>query len=284
MKKLILALLVLTLIPMAALADGLYYGSDDETAASLAEAAATLIPVDTKAEETSVKALDALASDPSGIVLLGNAGLIEGLQGYAETDVEKDIQPAVLLGQTDLYLVCSADTAAEAGFSDLGGMADYLKDNEYGLQLMRCFEASHEDYASYVLMNDLYFDSDMFVDKTDKLESLDAGQYVLVVDTADALALQAQGHVVLGALTAERTADFPNLACAAECGLPVVPGGYYALFVKAGSKAADLQELALDESVLTELHLHQPQEGISVPDDCVAYVDYMTAEGLCFYR
>ena len=283
MKKLVLMLLVLTLLPLGALAETLHYGSEDETAAVLAEAAAAAASMDAAGEESSVKALDALLADKNGAVLAGSGAVIEALQGYSEIDVEKDLRPAVILAQTDLYLVCSADTANEAGFTDLAGMADYLTANEYGLQLMRCFEASHEDYASCLLMEELYFDSDMFVDKADKMESLANGPLVMVAGTADALALREQGHVVIGALTAERTADFPDLPCAGECGLPVIPGGYYAVFVKSGTGAA-LQQLVLEDDVLAGLHLHQPQADINVADDCTAYVDYMTAEGLCFYR
>ena len=79
MKKLVLMLLVLTLLPLGSLAETLHYGSEDETAAVLAEAAAAAASMDAAGEESSVKALDALLADKNGAVLAGSGAVIEAM-------------------------------------------------------------------------------------------------------------------------------------------------------------------------------------------------------------
>lgn len=272
MRKLILSILVLTLLNCFAVGETLYCYSGDSIIA--AELSAEIIETDSRLD-----ALDALLE--GGAALLTEQELIESLQGYTELDVTTDIRLLSVLGQGRLYVVCSAETAGE--MRTLSDLSDYLAENEYALSVMRCFEASVEDYASMVLMDTLALDSEMFVDDPDKWDCVSNGQYILVVDEEKAIELQQSGCVVLGALTEERTKAFPVLPCAAECGLPAVRGSVYALYARTENDGGDLAQAKLTQETLDALHLSAPDPDIALETEISRYVDYMTAEGLFFY-
>ena len=284
MKKLIALLLVISLmLPAAALAETLYYAQDD---AELADAAAAAFSLEKKETPERIKALDALLSDPSGLALVTEQQFIEGLQGYGEADrdtVETGFVLVSVLGQSDLYLVCSAETAEAAGISDLASVRTYLEENEYALIMMRSLSADQADYAATQLMDALYFDSETFVDAGDEADNLEGGEaYVMVCDTARALEMADAGCVVLGPLTQKRTAEFPDLPSAGECGLPVIGGSWFALCGRADGAAWE-GEAQLPEDALAAYCLHAPEAPVSLPQIIEDYVDYMTAEGLFFY-
>ena len=282
MKTTLAMLLVLLLLPVsAAKAEGtVYYAEEDEALVESLEAAKTTACPDRL--EAMNQMLDAQAED---CALITQQQIIEGLQGYSSYDMSKDIQLVRIIAQNDLYLVCSSAVAEETGVTGLEELKNYLEKNEYALFIMRSFEASNADYASMRLMEELTFDSEIFVDEEDQLENLDQGSYVLVTDTTGAVKLKEEGFAVLGALTGERTEEFPDLACAGECGLPVIRGTYYALAAsaKAGKDGFKLPQGEPDESLMHELTLHAADEEIKLEEDITSYVDYMTAEGLFFY-
>ncbi|MCR4620829.1 MAG: hypothetical protein K5663_01970 [Clostridiales bacterium] len=276
MKKLLAILLSLVMFSsLIGLSETLYCSKDD----------ATLIGGfnDVTQTEDRVGAFNAMMGDKGSACLITQQELIENLQGYSSGNVRKDVKLAAVMAQSDLYLVCGAETAQEAGLTDLSTLKQYLEENEYGLQIMRSFKATNEDYASMLLMEELSFDSEVFVDDEDKLECLEDGQYVLVVSTLLAMELEQQGKVVLGPLTENRTVQYPDMPCAAECGLPAVRGTYYAIIAAKDADISAWESSALSEDVLAALNLHIPDEGISLEDDVQEYVDYMTAEGLFFY-
>lgn len=278
MKKLCAWMLALALLSIccSALAGGIAASADD---AALIKA----LGLDADAKGQRLDALNRLIRKETDMALITQQELIEALQGYADGDVKTDLQWVQALAQNDLYLLCAAQTAQDAGISDLASLRDYLAENGYALFIMRSFQAGNADYAAMLLMQEMDFDSEMFVDDQDKMEHLADGAYVLVADTAQALALAQEGHAVLGPLTAERTKEFPDLPCAAECGLPQVRGAWYALVARAGADLSAWQAISLDEDALADLHLHAPDADISLPADIDAYVDYMTEEGLFFY-
>ena len=230
-----------------------------------------------------MEALNTLSDARSGMALVTQLELIQGLQGYSNGDVQSDFRLVQVLAQNDLYLVCSRETADTAGITGFSEMVSYLEDHPYELLILRCFDAGNEDYASMLLFEQLLIDSEMAVDNEEKAQMLGDGMYILVADTAKTLELAEQGHTVLGALTAERTAEFPDLACAGECGLPVIPGTYYALVASSADQTEIAPDFSVDDTYLTENHLHAPDSGISMETDIKNYVDYMTAEGLFFY-
>ena len=272
MKKLLLPLLILALVSFCAVGETLYCASEDAVFA--AELSSEIVETDSRLD-----ALDALTN--GGAALLTQQELIEALQGYSEVDVTTDIQLIRLLGQGALYVVCSAETAGD--MRTLGDLVKYLEENEYALSIMRCFEASVEDYASMVLMDTLPLDSEMFVDAQDKEDCLRDGAYILVVDEISAVVLGNEGCVVLGALTNERTNAFPSLPCAGECGLPAVRGTLYALYALSGAEESAYSDAEFSPDTLEELYLTAPDADISLEEEISRYVDYMTAEGLFFY-
>ena len=274
MKHVVILLLVFALLPGLALGETLYYFNDDEAIA--ADISAEKVETDSR-----MAALNAVLKDDHAAALLTQQELIESLQGYSEGDVKTDIQLVRALGQSALYVVCSEETAGE--MKTLSDLAAYLQENEYALQIMRCFTASNADYASMMLMDAMALDSEMFVDDQEKWDSIGDGPFILVAEEENAIELNEKGYVVLGALTQERTAAFPDLPCAQECGLPVVRGTYYGLFAKAGADASAFADAALSEETLAAHHLMAPDQDISLEEDITHYVDYMTGEGLFFY-
>lgn len=274
MKHVVILLLVFALLPGLALGETLYYFKDDG-------AIAAGISAEKVETDSRMAALNAVLKDDHAAALLTQQELIESLQGYSEGDVKTDIQLVLALGQSALYVVCSEETAGE--MKTLSDLDAYLQENEYALQIMRCFTASNADYASMVLMDAMPLDSEMFVDDQEKWDSVGNGPFILVAEEAKTLELAQDGYVVLGALTKERTAAFPELPCAEECGLPAVRGTYYALFAKADADGSFFADAKLSDETLADHHLMAPDADISLEEDITHYVDYMTGEGLFFY-
>lgn len=276
MKKALLVFLLMTvLLPVKANAEVLYYGAED---AGLVQDLSSVTELPSRAE-----AMSAALKDDTGAALITQQDLIESIQGYTDWDVSEDLSIVKVLAQSDLYLVCSADTAKETGVVDLPSLAAYLETHEYELQIMRSFQATNTDYASVLLLDELLLDEEMFVDEENKWDSIKDGSYILAADTAKAVELEKEGNVVLGALTKERTAEYPDLACAGECGLPVVNGTFFMLATKKDADGKTWAEMSLTEEALTSEHLHQADEKLSVEEAIENYVDYMTEEGLFFY-
>ncbi len=276
MKKAMLVFLLMTvLLPVKANAEVLYYGADDAALVSDLEPVSEF--------PSRAEAMSAALEDDTGAALITQQDLIESVQGYTDWDVSSDLSLVKVLAQSDLYLVCSADTAKDTGVFNLPSLTEYLKTHEYGLQIMRSFQATNTDYASVLMLDELMLDEEMFVDEADKWSSIENGDYILVADTAKAVELEKEGKVVLGALTEERTAEYPDLPCAGECGLPAIDGTLFVLATKKDANGKTWAELSLTEDVLTEEHLHQPNEKLSIEEAMENYVNYMTEEGLFFY-
>ncbi len=291
MKKLMLFLLILVL-PASALGETLYYGTNGNGAEeAIAKSLCAALGWEADASDSGSEAWNRLFEHRNGYALGTQQQLIEGLQGYTAKDPRKALQPVLTLGGNDLYLVCSDTIAQEADIHDLPDLQNYLADHPYELTLMRVFTASNADSAAYHLLEALDFDMDTFVDEADCIASLGDGPYALVVDTDLALTLTAEGHTVLGPLTEARTKEFPELPCAAECGLPVHTGTCYMLLAPIGAGISSLvpqveSELSdpTFETMLANFHLHPVQtDDFSWNSTVDDLVNYMTAEGLFFY-
>lgn len=276
MRKIVMLVLVLVLLPLAALGETVYCTQED---AALLDG----LDLEISIQDSRMAALDAVAKDGNALALLTQQEVIESLQGYSDCDVKTDVRLAQPLAQSALYLVCSAETAEQANMKTLADMKAYLEANEYGLKIMRSFQATNADYAAMLLMNEYTFDSEMFVDEAEELDSIGGGEYVFVASAAQAAELEEEGYVVLGALTKERTAAYPDLPCAGECDMPVVRGTYFALFAKKDGTAQAPDGAALKDEVLAANHMTAPDADLDLDQDIEEYVEYMTAEGLFFY-
>ena len=239
--------------------------------------------------EAETEALDAVAGRPDVAALVTQQALIQGLEGYTDTDVRTDIQMLMPVCRNDLYLVCSRETAETFGISDLPSLIQCLQEQPFELMLMRCFEASVTDYAAVRLFDAMDFGTETFADGADCEENLDQGAYVLVADTEQAMILMGKDAVVIGTLSEKRTAEFPQLPCAGEYGLPVCMGRVWALYCSADMDPDGMRDLMSATELLTteelaELHCSPltAEEYVFV-DVLQEYIDYMTAEGLFFY-
>lgn len=281
---------LLVLLPAAAIAETLFHPADERDTL-LAEALAEALSLTAEpCEEHAAVADKAILS--GGLALGTQQTLIRGLQGYSQQDFRSELLIAAPVACNDLYLVCGRQAAEEAGVLDLPSLKACLAADPYSWLIMRTFSASNADCAAAELIKTIDFDSDTFMDEAECAECLQDGPYVLVADTGAALALEREGHVVLGPLTANRTAEYPHLPCAAECGWPALPGTCYVLYASAGAELPALGqrvEQALSSepvvSCLNALHLHP-----AAPDEAnldvwlSRYIAYMTAEGLFFYE
>ena len=286
MRKILALALILAMLPAAALAGtSVHICEGDETAAALVE----LIRGEAALWENEAEALDKAVEQPDTAALVTQQALILGLQGYSEAEVKTDIRLLMPLCADDLYLVCSEETADACGVRDLPSLVGYLAENPSELMIMRCFEASVTDYAATEVFEAAEFGSDTFADSADCEENLETDAFVLVAYTEQALRLDAEGYVVLGALTAERTAEYPDLPCAGECDLPVCTGRVWGLYAAAeGDPSAFDREVirkTMTEDRLAELHCRPVDEkDFQLEKEISDYIDYMTAEGLFFYE
>lgn len=286
MRKLLVLALILTLLPAATTAETqVHLCEGDEIAAALAE----LIRGKAIRWEDEAQALDGAAEQPETAALVTQQALFLGLEGYSDADVKTDIRLLMPLCRNDLYLVCSEETADACGVRDLPSLAGYLAERPYEITLMRCFEAGVTDLAAVKVFEAMEFNTDTFADSADCEENLESGAFVLVADTEQALLLDEAGCVVLGALTAERTAEYPDLPCAGECGLPVCAGRVWGLYTAADGDPAAFDCGGIREAVtgdsLAGLHCRPADEkDFRLEEELQAYIDYMTAEGLFFYE
>ena len=262
--------LLLLFLPAAALAGGLSCARGD--AGLLGGASAQRC-----ADRT--EAMARLMRGEADACLVTVEELLEAIQGAYEDEGDPELTLVGAVAESDLYLVVSRQTASDYGLTDLASLRDRLRTEPLALCLMRGFRASHTDYAAWLLLDALPFDAALFVDDEDMRDSLGDEAYVMVTDTAGARALSASGRVVLGALTARRTDEFPRLPCAAECGLPVIAGPQW--LVLSTTDAAEAVALPSPGSrTLSEAHLHAPTEDPPLDERITAYVDYILSEGL----
>ncbi len=292
MKKIMLLALALCLLPLAGVAETtLYFGEEDGTANVLADVLSELTGWPSDAAEEATAVLDRAVSDPDCVALVSQQALLEGLQGYTDCEVRTDLQLLLPLGEEELFLVTSRETADSLGLTDLPSLQAYLTDHPFELTVMRSFEAGAADYAAVQVFNALDLDSDTFGDLQDCAESLADGDYLLVANLA-CIAQMGDGYaVVLGPLTEERSAFYPELPSAAECGLPVCSGNVWALYIAAGEDPEPLRTLLLpavaDEAfaeVLADANLLPvAPDGFPLAELLTDYVGYMTEEGLFFY-
>ncbi|MCR5565584.1 MAG: hypothetical protein K6F61_01930 [Clostridiales bacterium] len=287
MRKILALALILAMLPAAALAGTpVHICEGDETAAVLAE----LIRGEAALWENEAEALDKAVEQPETLALVTQQALILGLQGYSDAEVKTDIRLLMPLCGDDLYLVCSEETADACGVRDLPSLISFLTEQPFELMIMRCYEeASVTDYAATEVFEAADFSSDVFADSADCEENLGTGAFVLVAYTEQALRLDDEGCVVLGALTAERTAEYPDLPCAGECGLPVCTGRVWGLYAAAEGdpSAFDREEIrkTMTEDRLAELHCRPVDEKDFLLEDVFrVYIRYMTEEGLFFYE
>ena len=286
-KLMALFLLVIQLIlPGAVSAEsGISLYAGDEVSVMLGNHLSTIQQV----KETETEALDAVIGKPDAAALVTQQALIQGLEGYTDSDVRTDIQVLVPLCRNDLYLVCSQETADTFGIKDFPSLIKCLQEQPFELTLMRCFEASVTDYAAVRLFDAMDFNADTFADAADCEDNLDQGAYVLVADAEQVMRLAGKDAAVIGALSENRTAEFPQLPCAGECGLPACMGSVWALYYSADMDPAGMGDLisaaeALTAEELGEVHCSLLAEDEYVLEDVLQeYIDYMTAEGLFFY-
>ena len=297
MKKLICLLLAL-LLPMTACAQTLVCGAEEGT--TMADLAATLAELcgwDLTLDEDEATAANEMLS-ASGTVCLGTQlTQIRSLQGYTDKDLRDTMTPVLLCAQDDVWVVMQAEAAASLGIADLAQLRAWIEANEYAAIMMRPLDADVYDRAVCRLMDAFCLDQELFFDTDDMVAAMDASTpYVLLTGSASALALSAEGYTVLGCLSAERGAAFPELLCAAEADMPVCDGEQLLLMVKKGTKTTAIlsaAKTAMADARWTEALAAAHLQSASVEGDALTaqvkaqfadYVDYMTAEGLFFYE
>ena len=292
-KALSILLALVLLLPAVSLAETtLLYNTGDETGSALAAELASLLDLPLEEAEENGVAVNVIAADPGKAALVSQLALIEGLQGYTDEDVRKTLQLVLPLARSSLYVLCSPETADQFSLEDLSSLSACLEAQPFALTLMRSFDAGPLDMAALDLFEALDLETDTFADFSDCVENLSAGAYLLIAEEEQAAALSNSGSVrVLGPLTAERTARFPELPAAGETGLPVCQGLVWGVYQSVDADPAPLLSVlsALPENAkfldtLSRLGLYavDPSEFV-LADKLKQYVDYMTEEGLFFY-
>lgn len=289
MRKILLFVLALCLLPLAVFAEpSLCAADEDGVGSALAEALIPLTGWQAEPADEAVAAVDRAAADPETAALVSQQALLEALQGYADCEVRTDLQLVLPLGEEPLFLVTSGETAENLGLTDLSSLAAFLAEHPFELTLMRSFEAGAADYAAVQLFNALDLDTETFADLADCLENLAEGDYLLV---APASVITDDLGTVLGPLTGARSARCPDLPSAEECGLPVCLGNVWAVYVAAGEDPAPWLEAlrpAAEDARFTEALsdaglLPLGPDSLVLSELLEAYVAYMTEEGLFFY-
>lgn len=299
MKKSLLFLLLVWLMPALALAEGGMIAPFAEATpeAKIAQAIADSIslPCAFTDEAESADAANQMLSDPSLILCDTQSVLAASLQGYTDEDPRAAMSPLFQAARSPLVLVMDKEAAASFGITDAESFLAYIQENEYSFLLARHINADAIDRAATLLSNELPLLTDYFLPE-EVLPSLHAGDVQAgIIDAARLTEAADKELLLLCTLGEERTQLYPDLPCAAELDMPVCQDVFLGLYMQnSGDQAliekarALLSASDLEQTLLPLGYVFSPLDQAAfdqqVRDTFADYKRYMTAEGLFFYE
>ena len=298
MKRLLALLLLCVLLCSAALAESALEAPfvPDSAGAAVAAAAADALGLSLRLTEEADPgaAADAMLASPGLLLCADQAVLIAGLQGYTSADLRTAMRPVCRIASCPLYLAADAAMAEEMGFSDAEGLLALIAENEYELTFARHISADVIDRAVTKLADGIAVLTEYYLED-EIADVLASGEAQAAVITGDRLAADDGSLLPLCSLGAERTADRPDLPCAAELGIPVCDGVLVWILASADTpdetvqKAADTCLAIAPESFgAAPGYVFAPLSGEDAAEEIARvfadYKEYMTSEGLFFYE
>ena len=239
------------------------------------------------------KAADVMLQSPGALLCADQSLIISGLQGYTSQDLRTAMRPVCRIAVSPLYLVISAQAAANLGITDAQTLLAYIAKHEYEVYFARHIDADVSDRAVTKLSETIAIFTEGYPE--DEIPSaLERGDVLAAVVPETQLSGPDASLIPVCSLGATRTEAYPDLPCAKELNIPLCDGIGVWLFASSETDDAAVAQaasacLAMDPASVNAVpgFTFSPLAGEDADKEIreiiADYVGYMTSEGLFFY-
>ena len=240
------------------------------------------------------KAADVMLQSPGALLCADQSLIISGLQGYTSQDLRSAMRPVCRIAVSPLYLVVNKQAAADLGITDAQSLLSYISEHEYEAYFARHIDADVSDRAVTKLSESVPVFTEGYPE--DEIPSaLESGEVLAAVVSEAQLDGADSSLLPLCSLSAERTAAFPDLPCAAELDIPPCDGIGIWLFASSDTDNTTITQaasacLGMDPASVNTVPgfafapLAGEEADKEIRDIIADYIGYMTSEGLFFYE
>lgn len=281
--------LVLSLVlPQLATAEGILlvpqYALDKRM--TVADEIAERLGVEVALGEDEDALIKQAIENPETLLLETQSAVIRGLQGYQGGELSETMQPVARVDSEPLYLVMLKDKAAELEIGNGSDMLNYVAENEYELLLGRYIYAGVKDMTATEICNQISIFSEYYYDEEID-EALHNDEIQLALYSESELSTRAEDLLVLATTGAERRSNAPEVPTLTELGVEVSQEINFWLLVskQAGQdRIAEWTEMLLNGDPIGNRVLTGEEAENEMQESAAAIEQYLTAEGLFFYR
>lgn len=281
--------LVLSLVlPQLATAEGILlvpqYALDKRM--TVADEIAERLGVEVALGEDEDALIKQAIENPETLLLETQSAVIRGLQGYQGGELSETMQPVARVDSEPLYLVMLKDKAAELEIGNGSDMLNYVAENEYELLLGRYIYAGVKDMTATEICNQISIFSEYYYDEEID-EALHNDEIQLALYSESELSTRAEDLLVLATTGAERGSNVPEVPTLTELGVEVSQEINFWLLVskQAGQdRIAEWTEMLLNGDPIGNRVLTGEEAENEMQESAAAIEQYLTAEGLFFYR
>lgn len=220
------------------------------------------------------------------LLLETQSAVIRGLQGYQSGELPETMQPVARVDSEPLYLVMLKDKAAELEIGNGSELLNYVAENEYELLLGRYIYAGVKDMTATEICNQISIFSEYYYDEEID-EALHNDEIQLALYSESELSTRAEDLLVLATTGAERGSNAPEVPTLTELGVEVSQEINFWLLVskQAGQdRIAEWTEMLLNGDPIGNRVLTGKEAENEMQESAAAIEQYLTAEGLFFYR
>lgn len=224
--------------------------------------------------------------NPEMLLLETQSAIIRGLQGYQGGELSETMQPVARVDSEPLYLVMLKDKAAELEIGNGSDLLNYVAENEYELLLGRYIYAGVKDMTATEICNQISIFSEYYYDEEID-EALHNDEIQLALYSESELSTRAEDLLVLATTGAERGSNAPEVPTLTELGVEVSQEINFWLLAskQAGQdRIAEWTEMLLNGDPIGNRVLTGEEAENEMQESAAAIEQYLTAEGLFFYR
>ena len=224
--------------------------------------------------------------NPETLLLETQSAIIRGLQGYQGGELSETMQPVARIDSEPLYLVMLKDKAAELEIGNGSDLLNYVVENEYELLLGRYIYAGVKDMTATEICNQISIFAEYYYDEEID-EALHNDEIQLALYSESELSTRAEDLLVLATTGAERGSNAPEVPTLTELGVEVSQEINFWLLVSKQAdqdRVAEWTEMLLNGEPIGNRVLTGAEAENEMQESAAAIEQYLTAEGLFFYR
>lgn len=288
LKSFLLGILILCCLLSAATAEGILlvpqYALDKRM--TVADEIAERLGVEVALGEDEDALIKQAIENPEMLLLETQSAIIRGLQGYQGGELSETMQPVARVDSEPLYLVMLKDKAAELEIGNGSDLLNYVAENEYELLLGRYIYACVKDMTATEICNQISIFSEYYYDEEID-EALHNDEIQLALNSESELPTRTEDLLVLATTGAERGSNAPEVPTLTELGVEVSQEINFWLLAskQAGQdRIAEWTEMLLNGDPIGNRVLTGEEAENEMQESAAAIEQYLTAEGLFFYR